>query len=119
MFTAEPWEVGKPEPGAAGGVRMPHTPAEPFTISTIRRTEIYGTLAHRNRSPRAGLSNRKRHHDSGILSPVAERVGQRLQPEIEPRSRDAVARRCGSKRTGGTARTALGGTRRRRRQPRP
>src|SRR5437660_1163597 len=37
--------------------------------------------------PRPGLSHRKRNHDTRILSALPQRPRQRLQPEIESRSR--------------------------------
>src|SRR6266481_513415 len=43
--------------------------------------------AQRNRVPRPRLPHRKRNHHSRILSALPERPPQRLQPEIESRSR--------------------------------
>src|SRR5208337_1476183 len=80
--------------------------------------EIHGTKTDGNRSPRAGVADRKGHHHAGVLSAVAERAGECLQPEVESGSSDAVGRKRGARGAGRSAAAAPGWTRARRRQPR-
>ena len=48
-----------------------------------------------NRSPHHRLAHRKADHDAGPVSAVAERAGQRLQPEEQPRAAHAARRADG------------------------
>src|SRR5437879_8103133 len=52
----------------------------------------YTTLFRSSRMPGSGFPHRKRNHHSRILSAFVERPRQRLQPEIESRSRHEPGR---------------------------
>src|ERR1700691_1447915 len=56
-----------------------------------------GYKTNRERSSRPGLADRKRYHHARVLSALAECPDERLQPEVESRSCDAVRRRRGAR----------------------
>src|SRR5713226_4509840 len=68
--------------------RFPQSPACPDLVGVINRCIIPPREhpAERSRMPGPRLPHREGNHHSRILSAFSERPGQRLQPEIEPRS---------------------------------
>ena len=58
------------------------------TTQCLPRKGVYGHYPERDRGPGTGQPHGKGPVYPGLLSAVAERLDQCLQPEIEPRSGD-------------------------------
>src|SRR5208282_5680651 len=85
-----------PQPQFAGGgpgvparldpsasLRAGSRDTRPSTVRLGTMNEIHGIQADGKRSARAGVADRKGHHHTGVLSALAERAGECLQPEVE------------------------------------